>query len=407
MTRPLGPPATHPWRPTDRANRSFTGARAPSCGACARTGDRFVQATTGEGLSTPKPLRHTSHRTIDLDPPARLPSSNRTACLQVAREGTHDRRLHLRRHPHPARARQGQRLAARGQARSAWSPACCTSCRPATPDLDPNVIDDVILGCVTPVGDQGADIAKTAAHRGRPARHGRRHPDQPLLRLGARSGQHGRARRSRSGWDQLIIAGGVESMSRVPMGSDGGAVGDGPRDRLRHLLRAAGHQRGPDRHHRGLHPRRRRRLRGASRSERPPTAWSAGRLRQVRRPGHDHNGVVDPRPRRAHAARHHDGRPGQAQALLRRDRRDGRLRRRRAAEVPLGRADRPRPHPRQLLRHRRRRRAGADRQRAGRQGLRHGPARPRSWPPRSPAQTRRSCSPAPPRPPTRCSPPRG
>ena len=57
---------------------------------------------------------------------------------------------------------------------------------------------------------------------------------------------------------------------------------------------------------------------------------------------------------------------GGAQAVLRRDRRDGRLRRGRAAEVPLGREDQPRPHARQLLGHRRRRGARADRQRAGR-----------------------------------------
>ena len=62
------------------------------------------------------------------------------------------------------------------------------------PNLDPAVIDDVVLGVVSPVGEQGAVIARTAAQK------------------------------VRSGWDNLIIAGGVESMSRVPMGSDGGAL---------------------------------------------------------------------------------------------------------------------------------------------------------------------------------------
>ncbi len=72
------------------------------------------------------------------------------------------------------------------------------------------------------------------------------------------------AARVRSGFEDLILAGGVESMSRVPMGSDGGVVGDGPRDRAEHLVRAAGHRRRPDRHARGLDPRGRRRLRGES-----------------------------------------------------------------------------------------------------------------------------------------------
>ena len=85
-------------------------------------------------------------------------------------------------------------------------------------------------------------------------------------------------------------------------------------------------------------------------------------LRQVRRPGQGPERPRHPRSRRAHAARHHDGGPGQAEDRVRRRRRDGRLRRCGAAEVPLGREDQPRPHRRQQLRHRRRRRAGARRQ---------------------------------------------
>ena len=70
------------------------------------------------------------------------------------------------------------------------------------------------------------------------------------------------AAKVRSGWEDLVLAGGVESMSRVPMGSDGGAWFDGPDDQPRHRLRAAGHRRRPHRHHRGLLPARRRRVRG-------------------------------------------------------------------------------------------------------------------------------------------------
>ncbi|MEZ5186791.1 MAG: acetyl-CoA C-acetyltransferase [Candidatus Nanopelagicales bacterium] len=90
------------------------------------------------------------------------------------------------------------------------------------PDMDANAIDDLILGCVSPVGDQGADIAKTAAiFAGLPDTVA----GTQLNRFCA-SGLEAvnvAAQKVRSGWDQLIVAGGVECMSRVPMGSDGGA----------------------------------------------------------------------------------------------------------------------------------------------------------------------------------------
>jgi acetyl-CoA C-acetyltransferase len=91
------------------------------------------------------------------------------------------------------------------------------------PDLDENLISDVILGCVSPVGDQGADIARTAViAAGMPDTVG----GVQLNRFCA-SGLEAvniAAQKVRSGWDDLVIAGGVESMSRVPMGSDGGAM---------------------------------------------------------------------------------------------------------------------------------------------------------------------------------------
>ncbi len=69
------------------------------------------------------------------------------------------------------------------------------------------------------------------------------------------------AQKVRSGLEDLVLAGGVESMSRVPMGSRRRRLGDGPGDRLRHRLRPAGHRRRPDRHPGGLHPHGRRHLR--------------------------------------------------------------------------------------------------------------------------------------------------
>ncbi|MBY4130614.1 acetyl-CoA C-acetyltransferase [Rhodococcus fascians] len=90
------------------------------------------------------------------------------------------------------------------------------------PDMDENRISDLILGVVSPVGDQGADIARTAVLAAKM-------PDTvggfQLNRFCA-SGLEAvnlAAQKVRSGWDELVVAGGVESMSRVPMGSDGGA----------------------------------------------------------------------------------------------------------------------------------------------------------------------------------------
>lgn len=93
--------------------------------------------------------------------------------------------------------------------------------------LDENMISDVVLGCVSPVGDQGGDIARTAViAAGMPDTVG----GVQLNRFCA-SGLEAvntAAQKVRSGWDDLVIAGGVESMSRVPMGSDGGAMMSDP-----------------------------------------------------------------------------------------------------------------------------------------------------------------------------------
>ncbi|NIJ10819.1 acetyl-CoA C-acetyltransferase [Saccharomonospora amisosensis] len=91
------------------------------------------------------------------------------------------------------------------------------------PNLDPALIDDIILGVVSPIGDQGADIARGAAVAAGL-------PDTVAgvqLNRFCASGLEAvnqAAQKVRAGWDQLIVGGGVESMSRVPMGSDGGAM---------------------------------------------------------------------------------------------------------------------------------------------------------------------------------------
>ncbi|MEO7260348.1 MAG: acetyl-CoA C-acetyltransferase [Jatrophihabitantaceae bacterium] len=95
------------------------------------------------------------------------------------------------------------------------------------PSLDPARIEDVILGVVSPIGDQGAVIARTAALAAGLTTSG---PGVQINRFCA-SGLEAvnlAAQKVRSGWEDLLLAGGVESMSRVPMGSDGGAWATDP-----------------------------------------------------------------------------------------------------------------------------------------------------------------------------------
>ncbi|MDF1604340.1 acetyl-CoA C-acetyltransferase [Nocardioides sp. YIM 152315] len=95
------------------------------------------------------------------------------------------------------------------------------------PGLDPERVDDVVLGVVSPIGEQGGDIAKTAALK---AGYPETVAGVQLNRFCA-SGLEAvnqAASRVRGGFEDLILAGGVESMSRVPMGSDGGAWASDP-----------------------------------------------------------------------------------------------------------------------------------------------------------------------------------
>lgn len=90
------------------------------------------------------------------------------------------------------------------------------------PDLDENRISDIIYGIVTPLGDQGMDLPRIAALAAKM-------PDTVAGVQVNRFCASGlttinmAAQKIRSGWDEVVLAGGVESMSRVPMGTDGGA----------------------------------------------------------------------------------------------------------------------------------------------------------------------------------------
>ncbi|GHJ32418.1 MULTISPECIES: acetyl-CoA C-acetyltransferase [Streptomyces] len=90
------------------------------------------------------------------------------------------------------------------------------------PDLDPAAIDDVVLGVVSPLGDQGSDIAKIAAIAAGLPDTVAGVQENRFCASGLEAVNLAAAK-VRSGWEDLVLAGGVESMSRVKMGSDGGA----------------------------------------------------------------------------------------------------------------------------------------------------------------------------------------
>ena len=93
--------------------------------------------------------------------------------------------------------------------------------------LDTAAVDDVVMGVVSPVGEQGSVIAKVAALK---AGWDFKASGVQINRFCA-SGLEAvnlAAQKVRSGWEDLVVAGGVESMSRVPIGSDGGAWAQDP-----------------------------------------------------------------------------------------------------------------------------------------------------------------------------------
>ncbi|MEL7024905.1 MAG: acetyl-CoA C-acetyltransferase [Pseudomonadota bacterium] len=95
-------------------------------------------------------------------------------------------------------------------------------------ELDTSYLDDVVLGCVSPVGEQGANIARVSVLT---AGYAQNVPGKQLNRFCA-SGLEAintAASQIMAGQSDLAIGGGVECMSRVPMGSDSGAMAADPR----------------------------------------------------------------------------------------------------------------------------------------------------------------------------------
>ena len=94
-------------------------------------------------------------------------------------------------------------------------------------DLDTARVDDVVMGCVTPIGEQGSDVSKMIVQN---ADWDESVAGVQLDRFCA-SGLEAvniAAQKVASGWEDLVVAGGVESMSRVPMGSNGGPMSSDP-----------------------------------------------------------------------------------------------------------------------------------------------------------------------------------
>ena len=89
-------------------------------------------------------------------------------------------------------------------------------------DMDTALVEDVIMGCVTPVGEQGANVARVGAME---ARYDESVPGKQINRFCASGLEavNSAAAQVMSGQSDVAIGGGVECMSRVPMMSDGGA----------------------------------------------------------------------------------------------------------------------------------------------------------------------------------------
>ena len=90
-------------------------------------------------------------------------------------------------------------------------------------DLDTSKVDDVIMGCVSAVAGQGADIARSATIKAGYAQSTAGVTLNRFCGSGLEAVNMGAAK-VMSGMTDMVVAGGVEHMSRVPMGSDGGAM---------------------------------------------------------------------------------------------------------------------------------------------------------------------------------------
>ena len=242
--------------------------------------------------------------------------------------------------------------------------------------LDPALVDDVVLGCVDPVGEAGGDIARAAALV---AGFGDGVPGVQINRFCA-SGLDAvnfAAAEVMSGQHEMTIGGGVESMSRIGIGASGGAWPVDPSIAVDDLFPAAGHFRRPDRDEVRFFARRRRCLCG-----RKPEARGQGLGRgTIQEIGHAGEGRQRPHysgQGRAHAARRRRcKRSPPCSPLSCRWARWRASTQLRCSAIRKSRRSTTSTR-RQFLGHRRRRCRGADRQQGGRQG--RGPQAARAHP---------------------------
>ncbi len=202
--------------------------------------------------------------------------------------------------------------------------------------LDTAAVDDVVLGCVEPVGEQGADIARVAVLE---AGYAETTAGVQINRFCA-SGLEAcnmAAAQVMAGQSEMAIGGGVESMSRVPMGSSGGAWAMDPQVAFHTYFVPQGvsadlvaTKYGMSRTDVDAY--------AVESQRRAARAWAEGRFARSVVPVTDINGlpVLD---RDEHIrAEHDDAVAGGARAVLRQDRREPRLRRRRHPALSRGRA---------------------------------------------------------------------
>ena len=183
--------------------------------------------------------------------------------------------------------------------------------------LEVRDVEDVVAGCVSAFGEQGADIARNAVlNAGWPVDSA----SGVTLNRFCGSGQQAvnfAAMGVMAGQQDLVIGGGIESMSRVPMGSGGGGLdGDNPHLAAQHPMVPQGISADLIATLEGFTPRAARRLR--RREPGPHAARPEGRaLREEPDPRARSRGQAPARPRRASARGHHGREPREAQALLR------------------------------------------------------------------------------------------
>ncbi len=276
-SRPGRPTRARCWR---RSSWPRRGSRRTRRRARCRTGCRRARWASTPPPPSPRRSARSARRAARATACRRRPATG-PCCAPGEATGHHSVRLRShahrrRRRRHPHAAREAQRAARRAGTRST-SLAHVLSTLVLRNDLDPALVDDVITGCVSQVGEQALNVSRNALlAAGFPDSV----PGTTVDRQCGSSQQalHFAAQGVIAGAYDVVIAAGVESMTRVPMGSSVlGADPFGTRLVERYPEpRAAGHLGRAHRREVGLHPRGARRVRAR-------VAAARARVRPTRR----------------------------------------------------------------------------------------------------------------------------